>query len=482
MLLRRRHAGDARGRRARRRAGPGRDRARACSSSPRWRTGWRWSPTAQGEAGAAAARRGGRDRRRDATSCATIPSCCVWARCRAAVAARGRRGPRLIERRVRPRAGAGRRRRAPGAAAHPRPRPGDDRPWPAADASYDEAIRLARETGQRAELGAALAGLAWLEARQGREAALPRARGRGARRCAASSASASTASGRSRRSATSSSALGRARGGDRALRGAGSGCCASSAIADVDLSPAPELVEAYLRLGPRRRRRRGGRRSSPRRAEAKGQPWALARAARCRGLLAEPDDGLDALVRGRRSRFTTRTPDVFETARTQLAYGARLRRARRRVDAREQLRAALETFERLGAGPWADQAERRARGDGRDGTPSRRQHARRPHAAGARRSRVCSRTGRRHARRPPRSSSARRPSSTTCATSTRSSRSTRARSWPNVSSASDHPRAKRVSPSTRRRPAGPRRSPCVRRGRPARSRRRSPPRARPGAR
>ena len=34
------------------------------------------------------------------------------------------------------------------------------------------------------------------------------------------------------------------------------------------------------------------------------------------------------------------TPDVFETARTRLAYGERLRRARNRVLAREQLRAA----------------------------------------------------------------------------------------------------------------------------------------------
>ena len=50
------------------------------------------------------------------------------------------------------------------------------------------------------------------------------------------------------------------------------------------------------------------------------------------------------------------TPDVFERARTQLAYGARLRRARRRIDAREQLRAALETFDSLGAIPWVEQA------------------------------------------------------------------------------------------------------------------------------
>ena len=41
--------------------------------------------------------------------------------------------------------------------------------WAAAEANYDEAIRLAEETGQRAELAAVLAGLAWLEARQGRE-------------------------------------------------------------------------------------------------------------------------------------------------------------------------------------------------------------------------------------------------------------------------------------------------------------------------
>src|SRR6202035_4403806 len=50
------------------------------------------------------------------------------------------------------------------------------------------------------------------------------------------------------------------------------------------------------------------------------------------------------------------TPDAFERARTQLAYGERLRRARERRLAREQLRAALETFEMLGARPWAEQA------------------------------------------------------------------------------------------------------------------------------
>jgi DNA-binding CsgD family transcriptional regulator len=51
-----------------------------------------------------------------------------------------------------------------------------------------------------------------------------------------------------------------------------------------------------------------------------------------------------------------RTPDIFETARTRLSYGARLRRARQRVRARDQLREALDTFERLSAQPWAEQA------------------------------------------------------------------------------------------------------------------------------
>jgi DNA-binding NarL/FixJ family response regulator len=37
-------------------------------------------------------------------------------------------------------------------------------------------------------------------------------------------------------------------------------------------------------------------------------------------------------------------------------FGARLRRRSRRADARKHLRTALETFERLGATPWAEQA------------------------------------------------------------------------------------------------------------------------------
>ena len=50
------------------------------------------------------------------------------------------------------------------------------------------------------------------------------------------------------------------------------------------------------------------------------------------------------------------TLDVFERARTLLAYGSSLRRLRRRVDARPLLKEAADAFVRLGARPWADAA------------------------------------------------------------------------------------------------------------------------------
>ncbi len=89
-------------------------------------------------------------------------------------------------------------------------------------------------------------------------------------------------------------------------------------------------------------------------AAAKGQPWAMGRAERAIGMLSQNAD-VDAHFE-MSLRFHERTLDDFETARTRLAYGARLRRARRRVDARPHLHAALDTFENLGALRWADLA------------------------------------------------------------------------------------------------------------------------------
>ena len=46
----------------------------------------------------------------------------------------------------------------------------------------------------------------------------------------------------------------------------------------------------------------------------------------------------------------------FERARSHLAYGEFLRRQKRRLESRIQLRTALETFEGIGAALWAKRA------------------------------------------------------------------------------------------------------------------------------
>ena len=58
-------------------------------------------------------------------------------------------------------------------------------------------------------------------------------------------------------------------------------------------------------------------------------------------------------------------PMPFERARTLLALGERLRRAKQRAEAREPLtRGAATTFERLGARPWAERARAELRATG----------------------------------------------------------------------------------------------------------------------
>lgn len=99
-----------------------------------------------------------------------------------------------------------------------------------------------------------------------------------------------------------------------------------------------------------------------------GADWAAAVAARCRGLLGDGD--VDAHYREALAHHARGTRP-FERGRTLLSYGTWLRRQRRRMDAREQLRGALQIFEQLLAAPWEarTQAELRASGEtvrGRD--------------------------------------------------------------------------------------------------------------------
>ena len=112
----------------------------------------------------------------------------------------------------------------------------------------------------------------------------------------------------------------------------------------------PDLVEAAVRLG------------LPEAAAAPlalfetwsrntGQDWTSALVHRCRALLDGDEDLFLAAL-----ALHEEDSRPFDVARTQLLYGEWLRRDKRKADARAQLRVALETFERIGAAPWAERA------------------------------------------------------------------------------------------------------------------------------
>ena len=131
----------------------------------------------------------------------------------------------------------------------------------------------------------------------------------------------------------------------------------------------PDLVEAYAHAG-----RRADAESLLDRfrgiAEHAERRWALAACERCAGILA---DDFDAPF-GRAIELLSDWPLELDRARTQLAYGERLRRAGRRRDARPHLRAALDVFAAQGAAPWAERAaaELSATGERVVGTYARR--------------------------------------------------------------------------------------------------------------
>ncbi|GHF55344.1 transcriptional regulator [Streptomyces mashuensis] len=105
-------------------------------------------------------------------------------------------------------------------------------------------------------------------------------------------------------------------------------------------------------------------------AGATGQPWAQAVALRCAALTGPGERAGERFAAALGHHRAAARP--FEEARTQLLYGEWLRRARRRTEARPLLRHAHETFERLGAAPWAERAraELRAVGDTAPSAPA----------------------------------------------------------------------------------------------------------------
>ncbi len=123
----------------------------------------------------------------------------------------------------------------------------------------------------------------------------------------------------------------------------------------------PDLVEAAVRAGaPERCRAQllefGGW------AAQRGDTAMLPLLARCDALLAEGAEAEPLFEEALRGHAAV--DHVVAHARTQLLFGEWLRRERRRVDARVHLRAALETFERIGAAVWAERARAELRASG----------------------------------------------------------------------------------------------------------------------
>jgi DNA-binding CsgD family transcriptional regulator len=94
--------------------------------------------------------------------------------------------------------------------------------------------------------------------------------------------------------------------------------------------------------------------------------WATGIEARVRALLSEGEVA-EALYRESIAHLSG-TRVRLELARTHLLYGEWLRRERRRLDAREHLRIALEAFTRIGAEAFARRAERELRATGERGS------------------------------------------------------------------------------------------------------------------
>jgi DNA-binding CsgD family transcriptional regulator len=222
--------------------------------------------------------------------------------------------------------------------------------WIAAYAGAAEAVRIADELGQNATLAFSLSGLARVEGAQGRGldaiSHADRAIGIAHRGINAAVAFAASALGLLE--------LGRGRNDEAIvhlervlLRTEEHGLRETSVVQWT-----PDLIEAYVRAG-RSTDAEAVLERFELTARETGRTWALATAARCRGLLSA-DAFEEHFLRALELHDLTPTP--FERARTELCLGEQLRRNRQRVEARPRLAAALETFERLGAEPWAQRA------------------------------------------------------------------------------------------------------------------------------
>jgi DNA-binding CsgD family transcriptional regulator len=225
--------------------------------------------------------------------------------------------------------------------------------WPGAAANLEEGIDLARQTGQQQVLGHMLSELALIAALRGEDQTC--------RSLAAESHELASARGlvhveQTSRWALLALALGRG-DVDGALI-----CARDIARCPVALWAALDRIEAAVRAGEAQEAA-GWLESFEAWADGGGVEWGRAVALHCRALLCDDDEESERMFATALAAHTE-AGRPFERARTELAYGEFLRRARQRVEAREHLRAALDGFENLGATLWAERAEVELRASG----------------------------------------------------------------------------------------------------------------------
>ena len=230
--------------------------------------------------------------------------------------------------------------------------------WPQALAHASQTLELARESAQPRLACDALVTMAEIEAAQGRDADCRRHAGEADQ--VAGELGLPMLQFLARRSQALLE-LGRGRA-DEAIRRYDElrRLAARWNITHPYYSVVPDLIEAHARAGSLGQARNLLAEFLPQ-VPADGHSPAAARAARCRGILAADDfdASFGAAIAGH-----DRGEVAFQHARTRLCYGERLRRAQRRRDARVQLRAAAEIFDRLDARPWAERARAELRASG----------------------------------------------------------------------------------------------------------------------
>jgi DNA-binding CsgD family transcriptional regulator len=124
----------------------------------------------------------------------------------------------------------------------------------------------------------------------------------------------------------------------------------------------PGLIDAALRLGEPARARAALDRFAAW-APVSRTPLVDGMLARCRAVLTADPARADALF-GEALRHHDHRVPPFDRARTLLAYGERLRRDRRKTEARIQLHSAVDMFEGLSTPLWADRARDELRATG----------------------------------------------------------------------------------------------------------------------